>query len=108
MSNLEGLLRQKEQALEHIRRAEKMERLCNNPDFRELILEEFCIRECARYVHSSADPSLNAESRADALALAQSAGHFRRYINVVSTIAAQSRGQLEGLDEAIADERAEG
>ena len=32
------------------------QRLAANADFRKLILEEFCVNECARYAQASADP----------------------------------------------------
>ena len=43
------------------------QRLAANADFRKLILEEFCVNECARYAQASADPALGANERADAL-----------------------------------------
>lgn len=69
-----------EQLKAEAKRGETAVRLMENRDFRKLLLEEFCTNECARYAQASGDVSLSAESRADALANAQAAGHLRRWL----------------------------
>lgn len=58
-------------------------KLSENPEFKKIILEEFCVKECARYAQLSADPTLSVEDRANSLALAQAAGHLKRYLSVL-------------------------
>lgn len=82
-------------------------RLQNIPEFRKLILEDFCVEECARYVQASADPALNAEQRADSLAIAQAAGHLRRFLNVVVQMGNSAENQLPSIDDAIIEAEAE-
>lgn len=82
-------------------------KLSSNREFRKLILDEFCIQESARYAHSSADPTLTAEQRADALALAQAGGHLRRWLSIKVRMGDTAEDQMADLDEALAEARAE-
>ena len=70
-------------------------RLANNRDFKKLILDEFCVQECARYAQASGDPMLNAEQRADSLGMAQAAGHLRRWLSVLNQMGNTALGQIE-------------
>lgn len=83
-------------------------RLNQNPDFRKVILQNFCVTECARNAQNSAHPQFTAEQRSDSLALAQSAGHLRRYMSVTvqqGNVAASTLAEAEEqLDEARASE----
>lgn len=83
------------------------EKLQKNTEFRKLILEEFCVQECARYAQISADPALPANERADALALAQAAGHLRRWLGVKCQMGYVAERELPQVEEAIAAARAE-
>ena len=42
-----------------VERRDRALRLSSNPDFRAIILDEFCTTEAARYVQASADPALS-------------------------------------------------
>ena len=77
-------------------------KLHENPEFKEVILKGFCVDDCARYAQLSADPSLSTSSQADALAIAQAAGHLRRYLSVLVQMgnaaeraAAQAESEME-------------
>jgi hypothetical protein len=83
------------------------ERLAQNPDFKKLIMEEFMVNEAARYVHTSADPAMNAEQRADALAIAQAGGHLKRYLSVIMQMGFSAENQMVSLEEAIEQARLE-
>jgi hypothetical protein len=78
-----------------------------NPDFKKLILEEFCVTECARYAQLSGDPSLDKTQQADALALAQAAGHLRRFLSVVVTLGNNAEAREEEIEQAILEARQE-
>lgn len=98
-----------EQQLEDMKKAVRLRdlaiKLSENKVFKELILQEFCVNESARYAHTSADPSLDANSRADALALAQAGGHLRRWLSVTTRMGNHAEGQLQELEQAITESR---
>jgi hypothetical protein len=79
-----------------------------NRDFKKLILEEFCVNECARYAHLSADPNLNAQQRADAIGMAQAAGHLRRYLSTILLMGDRAEKDIKDNQEAIEEARQEG
>lgn len=107
MSEVLNLQKQRDDAKEMIEQAETALRLFNNPDFKKLILNEFCINECARYAQASADPALNENQRADALAIAQAAGHLRRFLSVKIQMGNQADRQMFDLDQAILEAQSE-
>lgn len=107
MSEVIALENQLEGIKELTERRERALRLSNNADFKKLILDEFCIQECARYAQASADPALKENERADALALAQAAGHLRRFLSVTVQMGNQAESQLQELEEALSQARAE-
>jgi hypothetical protein len=82
-------------------------KLSTNREFKKLILDGFLVEDCARYAQLSADPSLNAEQRADALGLAQAAGHLKRYLSVVVQMGHRGEAENIKLDEAINEARLE-
>ena len=82
-------------------------KLAKNTEFRKLILEGFCGTEAARYVQASGDPALNAVQRADALAIAQASGHFKRYMSVLLQMGQAAENQIADLEEAIEEARRE-
>lgn len=82
-------------------------RLYSNPDFRKLIMEGFCVTDCARYARESGNPALPAENRADSLAMAQAAGHLKRFLSVTVQMGHQAERNLAELGEALDEVRAE-
>ena len=107
MSEVLALQKQRDDAKLLIEHAEIAVRLSNNPDFKKLILNEFCVNECARYAQSSADPALNESQRADCLAIAQAAGHLRRFLSVKIQMGNQADRQMADLDQAILEAQSE-
>lgn len=93
--------------LEQRDRAIQARRLADNPDFRSLILKAFCRDEAARYVQESADPALNAEQRADALAMAQASGHLRRFLSFQIQLGDTAGANIPDIEVALAQARAE-
>lgn len=102
-----NLEHQRDNARQLIERRDLALRLHKNPDFKKLILEEFCVNECARYAQASADPALKPDARADSLAIAQAAGHLRRFLSVIVQMGNQAEGQMTELNEAIEASRQE-
>lgn len=107
MSEVTALEKQLEEAKVYISRRDLAVKLYNNPEFKKLIIDEFCGSECARYAQTSADPALDDRQRADALAIAQAAGHLRRYLSVIVTMGNQSEEMLDRLEAEIEAARQE-
>lgn len=83
-------------------------KLSNNREFKRVIHEEFLLHNCARYAQLSADPSLPADNRADALALAQAAGHLKRFLSVQVQLGNNAESQLSQISDAIDEMRSLG
>lgn len=107
MSTVDQLEAQIEQLQELAARRDLALKLEKNREFKKLILDDFCVQECARYAHASADPNLTSEQRADALALAQASGHLRRFLSVVVQMGNQAESEIEQVREAIEEARRE-
>lgn len=108
MSSVHELEEHRKKAKELVELRNAALRLSNNRDFRKLILDYFCIQETARYAHASADPALDERSQADALALAQSAGHLKRFLSVVVQMGHNAEREIAQIDEAIEEDRLNG
>lgn len=106
MNNIEALEEQLKNEKLRVERRDAIIRLSKNVDFRKIIIEDFCRNECARYVHESADPSLTAEQRQDALNIAQAAGHLKRFLNISITMGDVSDRTIVDLNHAIEEARA--
>lgn len=84
-----------------------LKNLQGNRDFRKIIVEGFMLHEAARYVHESGDPALTPEQRADALSLAQAAGHLKRFLVVTEQLAESAASSIPELEATIDELRAE-
>lgn len=96
---------------ELVERRDMAQRLHNNADFRKLITEYYLLIEPARLAAMSGDPILSPQERADALAMAQAAGHFKRFMSAtfqMGNLAEDNIRQINlTLDEVRAEELAE-
>ena len=108
MSEVLALEKQLQNAKQLAARREMALKLSDNREFKQLILKDFCVEECARYAQSSADPALTIEQRADALALAQAAGHLRRFLSVVVQMGNTANNEIPQIEVAIEELRQEG
>lgn len=90
-----------------IERREMAQRLFTNRDFKRLIVDEFMGTECARYAQESGDPALDANGRADALALAQAAGHLKRFLSVVIQMSSAAERNIADIEQVLEEVRAE-
>jgi len=98
VAGLEHEIKGTKQIIEH---GKEVTKLVSNSLFRKVILEEFCTKQCARYVQESGDPLLDANQRADALAMAQSAGHLRRWLDLAIRMGDASDGRLSELEQEL-------
>ena len=94
-------------AKELVRRRQLALKLSEIPEFKELILDEFMVKEAARYVHGSADPALKPEERADSLAMAQASGHLKRFLSITVQMGAYAEREMSSLEAAIDEARIE-
>ena len=108
MSEISELQHQLDDAKERMERRDMAARLAQNADFKKLILEEFCVNECARYAQVSGDPMQDATARADCLAIAQAAGHLRRWLQVVHQMGSHAANNRPAIEDAIDELRASG
>jgi hypothetical protein len=106
MTEVEQMEAQKDQAKELVELRDLAIRLSNNREFKKLIRDHWMVVEAARYVQISADPSLKAEERADARAMAQATGHLKRWLSVTIRMGNIAEDEINGLDEALAEVRA--
>ncbi|MFV0357746.1 MAG: hypothetical protein ACK5LG_21970 [Bacteroides thetaiotaomicron] len=100
-NSVEALEKQKEGNLAAIKRRDQVIKLMKNADFRKLIMEEFCVNECARYAQMSADPNLDADARADCLGIAQAAGHLRRWFHVIEKMGNTAEDSMVALEQEL-------
>lgn len=107
MSEVSQLERHLDALKKHAEIGNAIVRLTANPDWKLVIEDLFCTQECARYAQQSADPALSAENKADALAIAQAAGHLRRFLSVQVMMANQADRDIINTEEALAEARAE-
>ena len=82
-------------------------KLHSNREFKQLIIDDFCGTECARFAQMSADPALGPVERADALAMAQASGHLKRYLSVITQMGNVSEGSIVSIEEALDEVRGE-
>lgn len=107
MSEVANLEKQLSDAKDLVERRDIALRLHRNPDYKKIILDGFCLQDCARYVHESQDPNLTKEQQEDALRIAQASGHFRRYMSVIIQLGNQAEGQIPSIEEALHELRSE-
>lgn len=106
-SQVQGLEKQFDDAKTLIGRRDLALKLAGNRDFKKLILEDYCIVESARLVHQSADPALEPLVRADALNMAQAAGHLKRFLQMMIQMGDNAENNFAALEEALAEARAQ-
>lgn len=101
MSQVQALEYQLRSAQQLQEFAEKIRQLIQTPLYREVIIEAFSTRECARYVQESQDPGLSESQQADALNMAQASGHLKRWIAVTLQMADIAARDIPNLHEQI-------
>ncbi|MFR7882258.1 MAG: hypothetical protein ACLU5J_12905 [Christensenellales bacterium] len=59
MSEVTELENQKDQYKELIAIRDAIKRLESNSDFKKIIIDQYCIKECARYIGVAGDPAIS-------------------------------------------------
>lgn len=88
-------------------RREQAERLSKNKDFRALIIDGFCLHDAARFAQLSGDPAIDAEGRADSLAMAQASGHLKRYLQMQVQMGGTADRNIAEIELELGELRAE-
>lgn len=104
---INNLTFQLEGAKEAREKLKKLERLCKNRDFKELILEDYCIQEAARLVHSSIDPRHSQAEQDKFLRMAQACGGVQLFIYAQERLLATSANSIQGIEDELDRARAE-
>lgn len=107
MSEVAQLEKQLEDAKELSRRREMALRLAENRDFRELILDEYLVREAARCIQAAGDDKLTPQVRLDMVDMGKATGYLKRFLHAITTMGGTAENDIVPLEEAIADARLE-
>lgn len=108
MTETEHIQQQIADLQELVERKDLALKLEKSREFKKLILEIFCEKECARFVRNSGDPSISPENRADALAMAQASGHLRRFLSLCVMQGYRAEHEIAQAKQALEELRAEG
>jgi tellurite resistance protein len=90
-----------------VTRKDQVLKLMSNRDFEDFILKYFCVEECARYVCASVDSNLAEDERRDALAVAQSAAHLKRFLNITLRLGENAEEAIRTTEEELVELRRE-
>jgi hypothetical protein len=107
MSQVQKLERQLEDSKKLVEVRDMVLKLSQNREFKKVIHDLFMVQEAARMVGLSADPALPANERADALNMAQAAGHLKRWLSVQVQMGNVAARDLGAVEEALAEARVE-
>ena len=107
MSEVAQLEKQLEDAKELSRRREMALRLAENRDFRELILDEYLVREAARCIQAAGDDKLTPQVRLDMVDMGKATGYLKRFLHAITTMGGTAENDIVPLEEAIAEARLE-
>lgn len=101
MSTEKELEQHKEILQEHIKLKEMVEKLEKNREFKHIIMNLFCEKECARYAQISGDINLPVEARDASIHAAQAAGHLKRFLALTKQNGAIAERDLQTIEEQI-------
>jgi hypothetical protein len=93
-------------AKEASRRYDQLVKLLSNREFRALIVEGFCQKDCARFAQASGDPALGKDERENSMAMAQAAGHLRRWLDMECRMSFNYKSAIPEIEETLEQLRA--
>jgi hypothetical protein len=100
-SQLQELEQSLESAKKSVALRDALVKLQGNKDFKKLVLETYLVNAAADFARQAGDPAMGPNQRADALAMAQAPGHFKRFLNVVFAQGQQAADDIPQLEAAI-------
>lgn len=92
-------------AKEVVAQRDALVKLASTPEFRKLIVEGYLRDETARLTHISSEPGMTPQDRADAMAMAQATGHFKRWMNALIQMGNHAEKGIKDIDEMISEMR---
>jgi hypothetical protein len=107
VSQVNQLEKQREENKKRIEKRDLALKLYANREFKKLILDGFCLEDCAQYAQLSQDPALGEREQLDALRISQAAGHLRRFLSVVVQMGNKAEHDNRSIDEVIDEVRLE-
>lgn len=91
-------------AKEMVNTGKSIERLRNNPDFREVVLKGYFEREAIRLVHLKSDPSMQTpERQASIINQMDAIGNFSAYLNTGLIMADRAAQAIDADNATIAE-----
>lgn len=105
-AQLDHLNRLKKQHKNAVEFRDRVIRLYNNPDFKEVILKFYMVNEVASFMEVAGSPVLPDRQRKDALDAAYAPGHLKRWLDARLSMGDNSETTLEEIEEAIIEEEA--
>lgn len=98
MSEVDELINEKERLNKLIQLKNQVLKLKENKEFQEIILKNFCEKDCANYVRTSTNTCISNEARENALEMAKASGHLLNYLDVIITQGNIAERQLLSLE----------
>lgn len=100
-SQLQELEQGLETAKKNLALRDALLKLQGNKDFKKLVTECYLVTAAADFARQAGDPAMGERQRADALAMAQAPGHFKRFMHVVFAQGVQADADVPELERAI-------
>lgn len=104
MSEVDELNKERENLNNLIRLRNLVLKLEENPEFKEVILEGFCLKDCANYLRNSTNTCLSDKARENSLEMARASGHLLNYLEVIKIQGDNAENQLIRLETAYDEE----
>lgn len=104
MSEVKELEKQRKDCEDLVKLRDDIMKLYKNSTFRKVILDQYCVKECARYIGVSGDPAISKDDRDLALEMGKAGQHLLRWLEVSVTMGNHAESQLPEIDKAIEEE----
>lgn len=104
---IEALTNQLNAAKDAERKLAQLTRLCKNKDFKELILEEYCVQECARLVGMSIHPSQSPVEQEKFMTMAKATAGIKLFIHAQEQMLNSQIRSIENIEQELESARQE-
>lgn len=98
---IEQLEHQKEINKELIHKGNLLNKLEQYPEFKEIILDDFCLKDCARYLQVSVNTLVAPEARENSLNMAKASGYLLSYLDTIKAKALTASQQQLNIDREL-------
>lgn len=90
-----------------VERAEEVRKLMSNRLFRKIIIEGFCLHDCARHLKESLDTRNNESARASFDAMARAAAYLEQYLEGIVMVGDNAANKISEAEATLDQVRAE-